>query len=781
MSAARHSVAAGLERPLSERPGPEPVASTNRCSLGSSMDIFTRFFGRSRDSVPHDSPAESEAPEPEVHESGAPEPEAGLSMQADRPIQNIADDKFDRAPFAVQIAKVIATRSDPSSLVVGLYGPWGDGKTSVLSMIRESLELYPAVIPMDYNPWFYGSSTEAITRSFFKSLSEALEKSKALSRENIGQLMTTLGKAIPHVGEAVAAVGETMATEALTDTRDKVGEILKRHGKKIVIFIDDIDRLDRADIQTLFKLVRLSGGFDHTTYILAFDDEVVAEALGEAYGAGDPVAGRRFLEKIVQVPLHLPPANPETLRQLIFSACNRAIQANGLELADGQNFELGNNLSEGVGGVLKTPRQTKLFDNAITFAIPLLKGEVRVVDQILIEAIRIFYPSIYQAVRSNPSRVLSGPERDAHQPIPQSPIDAALSALSVVETERAQVRNLLEHLFPRLGRMNYGPEWDRTWAVEKRICSRDYFDRYFTYAVPTGDFSDQSVAAVVTAAVEEDEATVTHIVQSAFDRDAVTLLIRKLRAREETMDTRSARGLALAFATRASRFPVKHDIFVRNFTLTQGAVFISKLAARLEPAEQDALMADIAEQADTLHFVQEVINSAAARVSERGEAYGFLEPDRLHPLAEILLRRLKEGAGEVGLFAAAEDHLGRVIYCIEATGSANTVVELRRFLTETLTELPGNAGQFLRAFTGRSQGDSGIIGYSDFTRNTYTAVAELLDPNLIFSQLRQVHGPDLEHAVWEQDWEGTADIDNRIARQFAAIHRNPNARDVADD
>ncbi|RYF40466.1 MAG: hypothetical protein EOO38_21880, partial [Cytophagaceae bacterium] len=172
-----------------------------------------------------------------------------------------------------------------------------------------------------------------------------------------------------------------------------------------------IDRLDRADIQTLFKLVRLSGGFDHTTYILAFDDEVVAEALGEAYGSGDPVAGRRFLEKIVQVPLHLPPASPEKLRQLMFSACDRAIRANGLELADGQNFELGNNLVEGVGAALKTPRQTKLFDNAITFAIPLLKGEVRPVDQILIEAIRIFYPTIYQAVRNNPTKVLSAPER----------------------------------------------------------------------------------------------------------------------------------------------------------------------------------------------------------------------------------------------------------------------------------------------------------------------------------------------------------------------------------
>ena len=734
------------------------------------MTLFSRILGGQRDSAPEGSAAEPELVEPEV----------GPSMQADRPIQKMADDKFDRAPFAVQIAKVIATRPDPSSLVVGLYGPWGDGKTSVLSMIRESLESYSDVIPMDYNPWFYGSSTEAITRSFFKSLSATLEKSKAFSKENIGQLMATLGKAVPRVGDAVAAVGETMATEALTDTRDKVGEILKRHGKKIVIFVDDIDRLDRADIQTLFKLVRLSGGFDHTTYVLAFDDEVVAEALGEAYGAGDPVAGRRFLEKIVQVPLHLPPASPEKLQQLMFSGCDRAIRANGLELPDGQNFELGNSLVEGVGAALKTPRQTKLFENAITFAIPLLKGEVRPVDQILIEAIRIFYPTIYQAVRSNPAKVLSTPERQGQQPLPQSPIDAAIEALDVLETEKAQVRRLLEHLFPRLGRMGHGPDWDQSWAAEKRICSRDYFDRYFTYAVPTGDLSDQSVDQLVTKAVEGDEASVAVIVEAAFDRDAVGLLIRKLRSREGAIDPRAARGLSLALATRASRFPITNDILLGNFTLIQGATLISKLAARLERAQQDALIADVAEQADSLHFVQEVISSARARTSNQGEPYGFLEPDRLHAPTGILMKRLKEEAANVGLFAAAGDQLGRVVYCIEMTGSAKTTADLRNYLVETLLAAPGNAGEFLRAFTGRSQGGSGVIGFSDFTRATYAAMADLLDPNLVYAQLREVHGPGLDDAVWEEDWAGTADVDNRLAHQFAALHQNPELPEEAE-
>ncbi|MDO1557935.1 P-loop NTPase fold protein [Brevundimonas sp. 2R-24] len=699
----------------------------------------------------------------------------GVTVQADRPINRIADDRFDRAPFAVQIAKVIAGRQDPSSLVVGLYGPWGDGKTSVLSMTREALAAYPDVISMEYNPWFYGSSTEAITRSFFKSLSETLEKSRLLSRDNIGQLMSTLGRSVPHAGEAVAAVGELLGSETLTDTRDRVSEILRRHKKKIVVFIDDIDRLDRADIQTLFKLVRLSGGFDHTTYVLAFDEEVVAEALGEAYGTGGAVAGRRFLEKIVQVPLHLPPASPEKLRQHVFAACDRVISENGLELAAGQNIELGNGLVEGIGAALKTPRQVKLFDNAITFAVPILKNEVHTVDLILIEALRTFYPSVYKAVRHHPDDVLSRrAERQLqNQPEVLSPLDVAIDALDVPSREKDAVRRLIEGRFPRRRSIGYGDTWDQVWASEKRVCARDYFDRYFVYAVPTGDISDHSIEQLILNAIEGNDEAVAAIIDSAFERQASDLLVRKLRHREETMDTNAARPLSLALASEVSRVPKTADIFLGDYSLIQVAVLISRLVERLAPAQQDALLAEVAERTDSLFFLQELIRTSRMRTSDDGEQRGFLEPERVHPLAAILFRRLKEMAADSNPFDATEDRLARVAYCIETSASAETIDDLKRYLREVLEADTGNALRLLKAFTGRSQGASGEIGYSDFSRNSYDGLITLIDPDLIYAKLRDIYGDELDSATWGRDWSGTQDTDRRLANQFSAIRRAP--------
>jgi hypothetical protein len=45
--------------------------------------------------------------------------------------------------------------------------------------------------------------------------------------------------------------------------------------------------------------------------------------------------------------------------------------------------------------------------------------------------------------------------------------------------------------------MGYGSEWNLTWAREQRICSKEYFTRYFTYSVPPGDTGDLEVQRLV--------------------------------------------------------------------------------------------------------------------------------------------------------------------------------------------------------------------------------------------------------------------------------------------
>src|SRR5438094_267400 len=89
---------------------------------------------------------------------------------------------------------------------------------------------------------------------------------------------------LPRRRSMVSSIPKTTGPSRTNARRSR--RSLTETGKRVVLFIDDVDRLDRKEIQAAFKLVKLSAGFDHTSYVLAFDDEMVAAALGETYGGG---------------------------------------------------------------------------------------------------------------------------------------------------------------------------------------------------------------------------------------------------------------------------------------------------------------------------------------------------------------------------------------------------------------------------------------------------------------------------------------------------------------
>jgi len=114
------------------------------------------------------------------------------SFYSDEPVSSKAEDRFGRAPFATRIAETLANRRDTASLVVGLYGPWGDGKTSTLGFVDESLRSYKHVVTVRFNPWYFGTQ-EQLLRGFFATLAEALGRSLSTRREEIGDLLSKYG------------------------------------------------------------------------------------------------------------------------------------------------------------------------------------------------------------------------------------------------------------------------------------------------------------------------------------------------------------------------------------------------------------------------------------------------------------------------------------------------------------------------------------------------------------------------------------------------------------
>src|SRR6266403_1922087 len=404
-----------------------------------------------------------------------------LTYSSDQPIHSKRKDRFNRAVFAQRIADTAASRSDPSSIVIGLYGPWGCGKTSTLNLVEEALDDHSNVVVVRFNPWLYGSEERQL-RGFFDTLAAAL------------------GRALPRIGDSLAGV-------KLDELKQQIEEVLEQAGKRVMVLIDDIDRLERAEIQAIFKLVKLSASFTSTSYVLSFDDEMIASSLGERYAQAGHEAGRDYLAKIIQVPLHLPPFGAIELRQVVFDGIAGALWQSRIELAEEEVNAFARHFIEGLEPRLATARHAKLYINSVTFALPLLEEEAHPVDLLLMEGIRVFYPKMYLAIRENAELFLSGGRNsDQNTESTQRRRIADLlreSAPDITPEQRASLRrDLLESLFPRLGKTCYGHDREADWAREQRVCSRQHFQHYFTYSVPPDDID---LDAAYTQALDSSE------------------------------------------------------------------------------------------------------------------------------------------------------------------------------------------------------------------------------------------------------------------------------------
>ncbi|MGA0607966.1 KAP family P-loop NTPase fold protein [Phenylobacterium sp. VNQ135] len=691
-------------------------------------------------------------------------------LQSERPLETADDDRLDRAPFARRVAGVLADRPAADSIVVGLFGPWGDGKTSALAMIKEALRPDPDVVVVEYNPWFFSGDAEAIAKSFFLTIGDALERSGLFSKEKIGGLLATYGGLIPKVGDAAKRVGEALSVRQLAQVRHDVGRILGKHKKRVVVFIDDIDRLDRKEIQTLFKLVRLSGDFPYTSYVLAFDDGVVADALSEVYGEGDTAAGRRFLEKIIQVPLHLPPANPETLQHMAFSACDRALNLSGIKLNEQRAAEFANQFAYSLMPALKTPRQVRLYDNALTFAVPILKGEVNVGDQMLIEGVRIFYPDLYAFIRDHPSRLLKATAEGRDRPQQGAILREALG-VEVSDPEIERLQRLVEHLFPRTSSSSYGGDWEETWAGEKRICASGYFRRYFTYAIPAGDMADAAIDDLIAAAQAQDADRLGKLWAEAREKRATKLLISKLRLREGDLPTDAITGLTLLVAGRSEDIPRTREPMLGDHTFRQCAILLSHLLARAG-ADQSQLLDFIISSSPSIGFATEVLDWCAVRRTQQGERRGWLGEDDARPHYQSLWERIREEAESSSLLEVLGTDFVRVLIGIVHAGFGDEVkAEVRTFLEGDRDGL--RADQLLAACTSQAYSmETGAPVPTDFQRHNYDAMALIADPEFLLDQLRERYGDRLETETFPYI-DDFAEAERPLARaqQFAGIHR----------
>ncbi len=429
---------------------------------------------------------------------------SSLTMLADEPLTDPKDDLLGRAEFAEAVAKSIIKMPAESSFVVALYGSWGTGKSTTINFILHYLKKCDEeqqVIVVRFNPWWF-SGSEYLLRAFFNQLVSALERkggpaqaAKQVARkvQRYGNVVGPFLSLIPYIGSAAKEVVETLLSteEDLQTARDEAEEELRRlgqQGQKILVVMDDIDRLTANEIRQIFQLVKSVANFPATLYLLGFDQEVVVKALEDIQCP----SGQDYLDKIVQAPFHLPPPDEHMLRQLLYKYLEQ-ILGDPKTIVDPVRWQ--NVFTKGIIPFINTPRDVKRYINMLIVTWPAVRGEVDAVDFLGIEALRLFVPKLYATVRDN-KELFAGPSADS--PFQDMNADERKrryeQLLKEIDEElKGTTYNLLTYLFPKFATAFGGPaydsNWERRWRRQKLVCSRDVFDTYFKYSVPEGVIS----------------------------------------------------------------------------------------------------------------------------------------------------------------------------------------------------------------------------------------------------------------------------------------------------
>ena len=318
-----------------------------------------------------------------------PKPEAKSSGWTDREIYRHDQDRLKFDHYAGVLAEIIREADTP--LTLGVFGPWGSGKTSLLRLIKDALDEGDGESKsrtLWFDAWTFDKE-DALWRALIllvlKTLRKELPADSDDALKKLDDLEASLyrdvdrqeaggvtldwektGKAavsgltrltlslVPGIGTFLAKTAEEAQKQLSGGTLDSLfdavqrkrreihrehiesleqfqqgfAELLKEHflrkDRRLVVFIDDLDRCLPEKAISVLEAIKLFLDAPGCVYVIGADRDVIEQGIRVKYkdffvgeAAATPITGDFYLEKIIQIPFHMPPLQEERIRDFI--------------------------------------------------------------------------------------------------------------------------------------------------------------------------------------------------------------------------------------------------------------------------------------------------------------------------------------------------------------------------------------------------------------------------------------------------------------------------------
>jgi len=223
-----------------------------------------------------------------------------LYFIADEEVADEKDDLLASETQARSFAETVLASGAHAGLVFGVDGPWGVGKTSFINLAERYWAMAEdKVIVCRFEPLRYASEPD-LTDRLIRDLSAAIQR-KVFAPEfrPAASRYSRLIKGKADVSFLGFKLSLEPSQETVDELLDDIDEVLRRIERRVIIVIDDLDRLDAKTTTNVLFATRRAFKLSQATYILCYDTEILAGS------QDDGLRAREFLEKFVTVKLSL--------------------------------------------------------------------------------------------------------------------------------------------------------------------------------------------------------------------------------------------------------------------------------------------------------------------------------------------------------------------------------------------------------------------------------------------------------------------------------------------
>ncbi|REA58185.1 hypothetical protein DSL64_21495 [Dyadobacter luteus] len=334
------------------------------------------------------------------------------------------EDELDRKEQAKSLVRAITNTKPERAINISVISNWGNGKTVFMDFIKRelnsTLNSSENVIIIDFNPWV-ASQDNNIIMNLFDILQKNLKRYHSDIASDLHKYSYEVINSNPSdnlVDRMITSFAGSLLNfngSTVEYRKEIINNTISKIEKRIVVFIDDLDRLSSEEILLVFRLIRNTADFKNTFFIVAFDIDYIKSSL-----KGDNKLGNieEYLKKIFQLQIVLSPVRMESISEILIDKVSEYTNNDPSIVISNPHFtEEFNNAIFSLGvspeianlipnintinkrGILElcigNIRDIKLFLNSFFLSLHLSKNNLIIKDLILLELLKLKFSVVY--------------------------------------------------------------------------------------------------------------------------------------------------------------------------------------------------------------------------------------------------------------------------------------------------------------------------------------------------------------------------------------------------